>query len=61
MGFMSPLLVTVDHLEEIRRKVADLRKIERVLQDMAAECDGGPVPKCAVIDALFDHRSVDGA
>lgn len=47
--------VTVEHLEEIRRKVADLTKIERVLKSMAAECDGGTLPKCAVIDALFDQ------
>jgi MerR family transcriptional regulator, mercuric resistance operon regulatory protein len=47
--------VTVEHLEEIHRKVADLRAIERVLKDMAAQCDGGAVPKCAVIDALFDQ------
>jgi MerR family transcriptional regulator, mercuric resistance operon regulatory protein len=47
--------VTVEHLEEIRRKMVDLTKIERALRSMAAECDGGAVPKCAVIDALFDE------
>ena len=46
--------ITVHHLDEVRRKVADLRKIERVLAEMAAQCDGGTVPKCPVIDALFD-------
>ncbi|HEV8439532.1 MAG TPA: helix-turn-helix domain-containing protein [Methylomirabilota bacterium] len=49
--------ITVGHLEEIHRKVNDLRKIERVLRDMATQCDGGAVPKCAVIDALFEPRS----
>ena len=48
--------VTVRHLDEVRRKVADLRKIERVLAEMAAQCDGGTVPKCPVIDALFAQR-----
>jgi len=48
--------ITVEHLDEIHRKVADLRTIERVLKDMAAQCDGGAVPKCAVIDVLFDQR-----
>jgi MerR family mercuric resistance operon transcriptional regulator len=52
--------ITVSHLEEIHRKVADLRTIERVLKDMAAQCDGGAVPKCAVIDALFEHGSGAG-
>jgi MerR family transcriptional regulator, mercuric resistance operon regulatory protein len=49
--------ITVEHLDEVERKVADLRKIERVLKDMAAQCDGGTVPECAVIDALFDRAS----
>src|SRR5215510_60485 len=45
--------ITMEHLEEVHRKVADLRKIERVLKEMATQCDGGAVPKCAVIEALF--------
>jgi MerR family transcriptional regulator, mercuric resistance operon regulatory protein len=49
--------ITVHHLADVRRKIADLRKIERALGDMAAECDGGTVPKCAVIDALLDQAS----
>lgn len=47
--------ITVHHLDEVHRKIADLRKIERVLREMAAQCDGGTVPKCAVIDALFEQ------
>ena len=47
--------ITVEHLDEIHRKVEDLRTIERVLKDMAIQCDGGAVPQCPVIDALFDQ------
>jgi MerR family mercuric resistance operon transcriptional regulator len=47
--------ITVEHLEEIRRKMVDLTRIEQALKSMAAACDGGAVPKCAVIDALFDQ------
>ncbi|HKW95602.1 MAG TPA: helix-turn-helix domain-containing protein [Methylomirabilota bacterium] len=47
--------VTVHHLDEIRLKITDLRKIERVLGKMAAQCEGGTVPACPVIDALFDQ------
>jgi len=47
--------IAVHHLDEVRRKVADLQKIARVLEQMAAQCDGGTVPKCPVIDALFDR------
>jgi MerR family transcriptional regulator, mercuric resistance operon regulatory protein len=52
--------ITIEHLEEIHRKVSDLRTIERVLKDMAAQCDGGAVPRCAVIDALFEHATEGG-
>ena len=53
--------ITVHHLDEVRRKVVDLRKIERVLEQMAAQCEGGTVPKCPVIDALFDQASTRAA
>ncbi len=45
--------LTLDHAVEVRRKVADLRKLERVLKEMAAECDGGEVPDCPIIDTLY--------
>ncbi len=46
--------LTLDHLGEVRRKLADLERLEAVLDDMAASCDGGQVPDCPVIDALFE-------
>jgi MerR family mercuric resistance operon transcriptional regulator len=49
--------ITVHHLDDVRRKIADLRTIERALREMAAQCDGGTVPRCAVIEALFDEAS----
>ena len=42
------------HVHEIRRKIADLRKLEQVFETMAAQCSGGAVPDCPIIDALFD-------
>ncbi len=45
--------LTLDHAAELRRKVADLRRMKRVLEAMAAECEGGEVPECPIIDALF--------
>src|SRR6266851_6356990 len=45
--------IALEHLDDVRRKAADLRSIERSLSDMAARCVGGRVPRCAVIDALF--------
>jgi MerR family mercuric resistance operon transcriptional regulator len=43
-----------DHVREIRRKIADLRKLEGVFETMAAQCSGDAVPACPIIDALFD-------
>ena len=43
-----------DHVREIRRKIADLRRLESVFETMAAQCSGDAVPDCPIIDALFD-------
>jgi MerR family transcriptional regulator, mercuric resistance operon regulatory protein len=44
--------MTLAHADNIRKKIADLRRMERVLKDMAAQCDGGDVPECPIVDAL---------
>ncbi|RED43334.1 MerR family transcriptional regulator [Aestuariispira insulae] len=41
------------HVDEVRRKIEDLKVIDQVLSDMAAKCDGGDVPDCPIIDTLF--------
>ena len=46
--------ITTGHIGDVRRKIADLRRLERVLADMASRCDRGEVPDCPVIDALFE-------
>ena len=45
--------LTRKHLTEVRRKIVDLRRLERVLADMAVQCTKDLVPECPVIDALF--------
>lgn len=40
------------HLSSVRAKIADLRRIEKVLSETVAQCTGDDVPECAVIDAL---------
>ena len=45
--------LTLKHAGEVKRKITDLRKMERVLKDMASQCAGGEIPECPVIDALF--------
>ena len=42
------------HLGEVRAKIADLTRIERVLSETFARCTGDAAPDCAIIDALFD-------
>jgi MerR family transcriptional regulator, mercuric resistance operon regulatory protein len=44
--------MTLEHLADVRRKVADLQKLAVTLEVMAAQCDGGAVPVCPVIEAL---------
>ena len=52
--------LAVEHLAEIRRKIADLRRLQRVMEEMAAQCSGDRVPECPIIDALFNDRLVAG-
>lgn len=40
------------HLTGIRAKIADLRKLERLLAKTIAKCSGRKVPDCPVIDIL---------
>ena len=50
--------LTVEHLTDIRQKIADLRRLERVMSNMAAQCTRDQVPECPVIDALFEMKPV---
>lgn len=45
--------MTVEHLKNIRRKMADLTRLETVLKRMAAECGRRDVPECPIVDTLF--------
>jgi MerR family mercuric resistance operon transcriptional regulator len=42
------------HLDDIRQKIADLKRIERVLAETTKCCSGDEVPECPLIDVLFD-------
>ncbi len=45
--------MTINHLDEIEQKIADLTKLKKVLKDMASHCEGEEVPECPIIDVLF--------
>ena len=46
--------MTLEHLADVRRKIADLERLAQTLEDMAAQCDGGAVPECPIVDALLE-------
>ena len=45
--------LTLEHVCDIRRKIADLKRLERVMTAIAAQCSGKRTPDCPIIDALF--------
>ena len=45
--------LTLNHADEVKRKITDLRRMEKVLRDITSKCSGGKVPECPIIDALF--------
>jgi len=47
--------LTLSHAAEVHRKIADLRRMERVLKEMAAQCDGGALPDCPIVEALYGN------
>lgn len=44
--------VAQTHLDEVRAKLADLAKLERILAETVARCSGDPAPSCPVLDIL---------
>ena len=50
--------LTLEHVADIRHKIADLRRLERVLTAIATQCSGRRIPDCPVIDALFQPRPI---
>ena len=50
-------VVAEAHLKDVRAKIADLRKMERVLQATVAGCATGRSAHCPVIEALYRNGS----
>ncbi len=46
--------MTISHLENVKKKIADLTKLKKALSNMAAECSQGDVPDCPILDTLYD-------
>jgi MerR family mercuric resistance operon transcriptional regulator len=44
--------ISAAHLADVRKRIADLRAMERVLSGAIRQCDAGQQPGCPLIDAL---------
>jgi MerR family transcriptional regulator, mercuric resistance operon regulatory protein len=44
--------VATAHLAEIRRKIEDMRRMERILAGMVADCAEGTMSDCPLLEAL---------
>jgi MerR family mercuric resistance operon transcriptional regulator len=51
--------VAAAHLDDVRAKIADLKRMERVLKDVVAQCADGTRPECPLIETLFRERTVN--
>lgn len=49
--------LTDRHLQSVRDKIADLRTLETTLASVSSQCEGGSVPDCPIVDALFSNRA----
>jgi len=49
--------ITAHHLQDIRAKISDLAKLERLLAKTISRCSGNRVPDCPVLDILDIQRS----
>jgi MerR family mercuric resistance operon transcriptional regulator len=50
--------LTLGHLAAVRRKLADLRRLERALKAMVLKCDGGDVSSCPILNALSEGTAI---
>ena len=48
--------ITARHLEEVRSKLSNLARIEKLLASTVARCSDGTVPECAVLEILDIDR-----
>ena len=44
--------IAIDHLAEVRAKIADLRRMERVLSTLVKACAQGTMPACPLLETL---------
>ncbi|MER9506782.1 helix-turn-helix domain-containing protein [Mesorhizobium sp. M0579] len=52
-------VVAATHLEDVRAKIADLKRMEQVLKEVVKQCGDGTLPACPLIETLFQETSVN--
>jgi len=48
--------ITLHHLENVQQKILDLKKLEDILAGISSQCEGGVVPECPILNALFEKK-----
>ncbi len=49
-------VIVSTHLTKMRGKIKDLRRLEKSLREMVAQCDRGAVPECPILEVLSVER-----
>lgn len=47
-------VLTMSHLDSVRAKISDLRRLETILTRTVSQCSGAETPTCPVLDMLND-------
>lgn len=55
-GCADVYALTTQHLDVVKRKISDLRRLQRLLSQTAARCARDASPDCPIIDALSAPR-----
>jgi len=58
LGCREAKRITEHHLADIRSKISDLKRLERVLGRLAKSCEANEMPQCPLLEALSNPLSV---
>lgn len=47
--------MAIEHREDIQARIADLRRMQKVLDTLIAQCQADDQPGCPLIETLFSH------
>ncbi len=49
--------LTMQHLQNVRQKMKDLRKLEKALVSISSQCVGGLTQDCPILESLFTQHA----